>query len=632
MDGTEIGKALAPSRRLDGGPHGICARPLVGWPSWLGFSRLAWGVIAAALGSSVLAQVALEGPFRPGTGSWTPVAGGGFEVPAGPLVSRVGYVLDGKWFLMTSAGSGGTASVDSVAAARGTNGVAIMPGTFDGPGIGLTLGATFRLPVGVPHVVSAWVRRPRPFQGAAEMYLDLWDAPGDIQVPIPDREGWQFVYGVFTPTVAPVGIRAVIDGKVTPQDELHVDEIAITPLGQFLPPEQDQPLFNVRFGIDATPILRGPAAIGLSPSDHWNAYSRDDGAGGFKPSGGLAPLLAADGKPSKAGLVVDNAPGAWGSGAQQPLMSLYLYSLSANPRVTLTFTNLPTGTYDAYLYGHGGPPDSYNTAFTVESGSLAYGTRTTTTNAGWRLAAWAEGNQYVRFTNVFVAAHQPLRILADRDAQYVASVNGVQLVLRRSEKFQVIPESRFFSTSIDVRSMADLGLALRYTTDGTAPTTNSPALGDLLTITNTTTLLVQAFEGSQPVSVVTRREYLRSIRLDDGIPLDWRTRYFGTNLVQNLAAEGTADPDADGTTNLQEYRAGTSPVDPLEGFATGVRLIPAIQWNSVVGVTYRILRKDRLSDREWIEIRRVQATGKQSEIIDETVDGLPRFYRVEAVR
>jgi hypothetical protein len=343
-------------------------------------------------------------------------------------------------------------------------------------------------------------------------------------------------------------------------------------------------------------------------------------------------LLAADGKPSQAGLVVDNAPGAWGSGAQQPLMSLYLYSLSANPRVTLTFTNLPTGTYDAYLYGHGGPPDSFNTAFTVESGSLAYGTRTTTTNAGWRLAAWVEGHQYVRFTNVFVSSRQPLRILADRDAQYISSVNGVQLVLRRSEKFQVVPESRFFSTSIDVRSMADLGLVLRYTTDGTGPTTNSPALGDLLTITNSTTLLVQAFEGSQPVSGVTRREYIRSIRLDDGIPLDWRIRYFGPDVAQNLDAEGTADPDGDGSSNLQEYRAGTSPVDPLEGFATGVRLIPAIQWNSVVGVTYRILRKDRLSDREWIEIRRVQATGKQSEIIDETVDGLPRFYRVEAVR
>ena len=612
-----------------GGSRDRRARWLPGTPS---FCRSWLFGIAAALGSSVLAQVALEGPFRPGTGSWTPVAGGGFEVPAGPLVSRVGYVLDGKWFLMTSAGSGGTASVDSVAAARGTNGVAIMPGTFDGPGIGLTLGATFRLPVGVPHVVSAWVRRPRPFQGAAEMYLDLWDAPGDIQVPIPDREGWQFVYGVFTPTVAPVGIRAVIDGKVTPQDELHVDEMSITPLSQFVPPEQEQPLFNVRFGIDATPILRGPAAIGSSPSDYWNAYSRDDGAGGFRPSGVLAPLLAADGKPSKAGLVVDNAPGAWGSGAQQPLMSLYLYSLSANPRVTLTFTNLPTGTYDAYLYGHGGPPDSFNTAFTLESGSLSHGTRTTTTNAGWRLAAWAEGNQYVRFTNVFVAAHQPLRILADRDAQYISSVNGVQLVRRGSERFHVAPESRFFSTSIDVRPMADLGLVLRYTTDGTAPTTNSPALGDVLTITNTTTLLVQAFEGSQPASVVTRREYIRSIRLDDGIPLDWRTRYFGTNMVQNLAAEGTADPDGDGSTNLQEYRAGTSPVDPLDGFATGARLVPAVQWNSVPGVTYRILRKDRLSDPDWVEIRKQQATTKQSEWIDATVDGLPRFYRVEAVR
>ena len=98
-----------------GGSRDRRARWLPGTPS---FCRSWLFVIAAALGSSVLAQVALEGPFLPGTGSWTPVTGGGFEGTAGPLVSRVTYVLDGKWFLMTSVGSAGSASVDAVAAHR----------------------------------------------------------------------------------------------------------------------------------------------------------------------------------------------------------------------------------------------------------------------------------------------------------------------------------------------------------------------------------------------------------------------------------------------------------------------------------------------------------------------------------
>jgi len=73
-------------------------------------------------------------------------------------------------------------------------------------------------------------------------------------------------------------------------------------------------------------------------------------------------------------------------------------------------------------------------------------------------------------------------------------------------------------------------------------------------------------------------------------------------------------------------------VDPLDGFASGIRQIPSIRWTSVVGATYRILRKERLPDSQWIEIKRVRAAAATTEYIDPGVEGQPRFYRVEAVR
>lgn len=588
-------------------------------------------LLAFLVGRST-AQEALQGPFRPGTGNWTVVKGGGFEIPPGPLVVSATYILDGTWFVLRSLGSSGSASVDPVAAARGGQGVVIRPGVFDGPGIGLTLGATLRLPSGVPHVLSAWVRRPNPSLKNPQMYLDLWDAPGDISVPIPARPGWQFVYGVFTPTSADVGIRAVVDGNVTELDELHVDEMAITPLSEFRPPEPLLAFFNVRFGTADSPILRGPAAYGESTNDFWNHYSRDDGAGGFKTPGLVSPLIDASGQPSAAFLAIDNAAGAWGSGLSHPLLQVYLYPLGGLGRITLTVTNLPTGSYDAYLYGHGGPLDSFNSAFTVMSGPVSYGTRVTTTNASWRLPEWIEGAQFVRFTNVFVTRSEALVILADKDAQSVPSLNGLQIVRRSTERFRVGPESTTFRGALQVIAQQDPALVLRYSTNGTVPSTNSPILPPVLLLTNSVQLAVQAFESNQPVGALVRREFGLIPQADDGIPADWRIRYFGFNAWSDPRSQASADPDGDGTSNLDEFKAGSHPLDPLDGFLSSARQVPSLQWNSVAGVTYRVLRKDRLSDAQWTEVRRIRAVAARTEFVDSTVDGQPRFYRIEPVR
>lgn len=593
---------------------------------------LGWILVSLVPTASPRAQQALVGPFRPDSGAWTLVKDGSFEIPRGDLVSRAGYTMDGTWQLVLANGSSGAARIDGAAAARGTNGVVIQPSPFNGPGIALTLGEAMNLPVGVPHVLSGWVRRPNPSNSKATMYLDLWDIPGDIQVPIPARPGWQFVFGTFTPNGNPVGIRAVVDGSVQPTDELQVDELAITPLSRFQPPESQLGLFNVRFGTSAAAPIRGPAAYGESTNDFWNPYSRDDGQGGYKTLGSIVPLLDSTGASTLAGLVVQNAPGAWDSGASHPLMALYLYPLGGVPRITLTATNLPTGFYDAYLYGHGGPGDAYNTAFTVSSGPLAHGTRSTTTNSTWLNPTWVEGQQFVRFTNLFVSRQDPLVIHADRGAQYIPCLNGIQLVRRTTDRFVVHTPSMTFRNRLEVQSQTDIDVVLRYSVDGSPVSTNSPPLGSTLTVTNTTQLTVQAFAGDALLGDVIRRDYILVPSFDDEIAWDWRLKYFGPQASLDPKAAAGSDPDNDGSDNLTEYRAGTSPVDPLDGFASGIRQIPSIRWNSVVGALYRILRKERLPDAPWIEIKRVRAATAITEYFDPTVDGQPRFYRVEAVR
>src|SRR5438128_1189132 len=125
--------------------------------------------------------------------------------------------------------------------------------------------------------------------------------------------------------------------------------------------------------------MGGLAATGQRTNDYWNLYSRDDGNGGYRTFGAVSNLKWADGTASAAGLTVANAPGAWHNGAADPMYDVYLYPLSGG-NITVTVANLPVGSYDLYLYGHGGPGvDTQNSVFEVVTGGSDYGTKGTTT-------------------------------------------------------------------------------------------------------------------------------------------------------------------------------------------------------------------------------------------------------------
>lgn len=587
--------------------------------------------IAAGFLPAARAQQPIFEPVRPGTGNWLTVEGGTFEDRSGSLSVLNTYATPGNWYLFASQGTTGTATATAAAAYRGQRGIQIQPGANNGPGIALTFGRVFNLPGGVPHVLSGWVRRPTNASPQAQVYLDLWGAVGGFKVPTSPRPGWQFIHGTFVPGSSAVGIRLVLDGAVLSTEEVWVDELAITPASAFIPPAPSLGLFNVRFGTkDSEPIV-GPAAYGESGTDFWNHYSRDEINGGFRVLGSVAPLLNGVGAVTGAGLSIANAPGAWTTGHPNPLMAVYLYPLGGDPRVTITVTNLPTGAYDLYLYGHGAPSDNLNTAFLVTSGEMTYGIRTTSTDPAWRQRSWVEGMQFVRFPNVFVSSGQLLTVLADSAAGPIPSVNGIQLVRTSEEMFRVWPDSTEYTNSIRISAMSDPKLRVRFAI-AADPTTNSPVLSDGLDLTSTVTLRIRAFEGERPASPVFLRTYRRVYVFEASIPAEWRIRYFGADYAFKPEATNDSDPDRDGSTNLEEYQGSTNPLDPLEGFAMAARLIPAVSWVSVPGVTYLILRKDQLTDPQWTEVGRVVADSPRAQYVDSTVTDVPRFYRVQAVR
>ncbi|HXX42804.1 MAG TPA: alpha-amylase family glycosyl hydrolase [Chthoniobacterales bacterium] len=83
----------------------------------------------------------------------------------------------------------------------------------------------------------------------------------------------------------------------------------------------------------------------------------------------------------------------------------------------------------------------------------------------------------------------------------------------------------------------------------------------------------------------------------DGIPDWWRLAYFDHAVGEDGdGSRGSDDPDGDGLTNLQEYLAGTNPLDPSSRFAIiNIAIVGndvQITWSSVSGKSYQLQRAD----------------------------------------
>jgi hypothetical protein len=120
----------------------------------------------------------------------------------------------------------------------------------------------------------------------------------------------------------------------------------------------------------------------------------------------------------------------------------------------------------------------------------------------------------------------------------------------------------------------------------------------------------------------------------DGIPGWWRLQHFDNGLTTNSQTCASADPDGDRFTNLQEYLAGTAPLDSNSFFhisdiaRDGSDIL--ISFGTVTGRVYSVERTDSLAAGGWQTVTtNVPGTGSIAQI--RQVGGATqreRFYRL----
>jgi hypothetical protein len=122
----------------------------------------------------------------------------------------------------------------------------------------------------------------------------------------------------------------------------------------------------------------------------------------------------------------------------------------------------------------------------------------------------------------------------------------------------------------------------------------------------------------------------------DGLPDAWELTYFGT-----LGVSPGADADGDGMSNLQEYLAGTNPIDTFSNLRiTAISTLSFgstvnLTWTSVSNRCYYIQEKLNLTALSWFDsglsaIPPDFGTTTTRTIVDTKAPS--RFYRVEAFR
>jgi hypothetical protein len=131
---------------------------------------------------------------------------------------------------------------------------------------------------------------------------------------------------------------------------------------------------------------------------------------------------------------------------------------------------------------------------------------------------------------------------------------------------------------------------------------------------------------------------------NDGLPDAWELSYFPGNLT--ALGGGIADYDKDGLTDMQEYILGSNPNNASSGrpqvTATHNGETFRIEFETVLGRTYRVMGRDSLGSGTWIEVTNLQSgaglstsnpvTGDNTTkvVVEQGLGGKnARFYQVE---
>ncbi len=125
-----------------------------------------------------------------------------------------------------------------------------------------------------------------------------------------------------------------------------------------------------------------------------------------------------------------------------------------------------------------------------------------------------------------------------------------------------------------------------------------------------------------------------TVAVGDGIPGWWRYLYFGDGTQIVPGSEPGSDPDGDGRTNLQEYLAGTSPIDASSVFAAKLTRnggTATLSFPTVIGEIYQIeVSSDVGAGVDWTVVStNIAGTGGNVSYMDANAGNVQqRFYRV----
>jgi hypothetical protein len=184
-------------------------------------------------------------------------------------------------------------------------------------------------------------------------------------------------------------------------------------------------LIDVAFTFNTVSSKTGFAATGVSANDFWNTFETFS-------TREKSDLKFVDGTLSGVNLSEANVWSVETNGASDPMYGNYA---DASTNIILEVYDLPAGSYDFYLYGHGAS-DNEDGVFQLKVGSLNCGTQATTLGSGWLSSVWQEGVQYVEFRGVSVAAGQVVGITAELGANgnsgnsAIAVLSGLQMAYK----------------------------------------------------------------------------------------------------------------------------------------------------------------------------------------------------------
>lgn len=118
----------------------------------------------------------------------------------------------------------------------------------------------------------------------------------------------------------------------------------------------------------------------------------------------------------------------------------------------------------------------------------------------------------------------------------------------------------------------------------------------------------------------------------DGLPDDWQSTYWGSDPAK--WPDPKADSDGDGSNNLHEFLAGTSPLDAKSVLRTDILATAQgsfLNWNTQPGFVYQVQVSTKLA-QDWADVGspRFAAGSTDSMLINQVGDSV--YYRVKRLR